>query len=139
MEGNAHKYVAKGGSRDSSCRRAPHGARGLKQRWFSLHHPPGCRAPHGARGLKQKQQATEQEVKCRAPHGARGLKLVCIGCREHMPGRAPHGARGLKQLEDTHSRLVAESRPTRGAWIETLRRCHETLHKGVAPHTGRVD
>lgn len=31
MEGNAHKYVAKGGSRDSSCRRAPHGARGLKQ------------------------------------------------------------------------------------------------------------
>ena len=30
MEGNAHKYVAKGGSRDSSCRRAPHGARGLK-------------------------------------------------------------------------------------------------------------
>ena len=30
MEGNAHKYVAKGGSRDSSCRRALHGARGLK-------------------------------------------------------------------------------------------------------------
>ena len=30
MEENTHKYVAKGGSRASSCCRAPHGARGLK-------------------------------------------------------------------------------------------------------------
>ena len=31
MEGNTHKYVAEEGSRDLFCRRAPHGARGLKQ------------------------------------------------------------------------------------------------------------
>mgnify|MGYP001678373574 CR=1 FL=1 len=30
MEGNTHKYVAEEGSRDLFCRRAPHGARGLK-------------------------------------------------------------------------------------------------------------
>ena len=32
MEGNTHKYVAEEGSRDLFCRRAPHGARGLKPR-----------------------------------------------------------------------------------------------------------
>ena len=31
MEGDTHKYVAEEGSRDLFCRRAPHGARGLKQ------------------------------------------------------------------------------------------------------------
>ena len=31
MEGNTHKYVAEEGSRDLFCRRAPHGARGLKR------------------------------------------------------------------------------------------------------------
>ena len=30
MEGNTHKHVAEEGSRDLFCRRAPHGARGLK-------------------------------------------------------------------------------------------------------------
>ncbi len=30
VEGNTHKYVAEEGSRDLFCRRAPHGARGLK-------------------------------------------------------------------------------------------------------------
>lgn len=30
MEGDTHKYVAEEGSRDLFCRRAPHGARGLK-------------------------------------------------------------------------------------------------------------
>ena len=31
VEGNTHKYVAEEGSRDLFCRRAPHGARGLKR------------------------------------------------------------------------------------------------------------
>ena len=39
MEGNAHKYVAKGGSRDLFCRRAPHGARGLKLRGSAVWQP----------------------------------------------------------------------------------------------------
>ena len=30
MASNTHKYVAKEGSRNFFCRRAPHGARGLK-------------------------------------------------------------------------------------------------------------
>lgn len=31
MAGNTHEYVAKEGNCDLFCRRAPHGARGLKQ------------------------------------------------------------------------------------------------------------
>ena len=31
MASNTHKYVAKEGSRNFFCRRAPHGARGLKR------------------------------------------------------------------------------------------------------------
>ena len=34
VEGNTHKYVAEEGSRDLFCRRAPHGARGLKLQGF---------------------------------------------------------------------------------------------------------
>ena len=52
MAGNTHEYVAKEGNCDLFCRRAPHGARGLKRcaagRAFGDHR----RAPHGARGLK---------------------------------------------------------------------------------------
>ena len=36
VEGNTHKYVAEEGSRDLFCRRAPHGARGLKLRRYAI-------------------------------------------------------------------------------------------------------
>ena len=52
MEGNTHKYVAEEGSRDLFCRRAPHGARGLKQLEALAKNEAERRAPHGARGLK---------------------------------------------------------------------------------------
>ena len=32
-----------------------------------------------------------------------------------------------------------ESRPTRGAWIETMQYQSNAIHVNVAPHTGRVD
>ena len=75
--------------------------------------------------------------------------------------RAPHGARGLKL--NAAGRLIgeSESRPTRGAWIETfmiarqhkkrtrraphgargLKQCERGgfITAEVAPHTGRVD
>ena len=34
--------------------------------------------------------------------------------------RAPHGARGLKHLDVLAESRSSASRPTRGAWIETL-------------------
>ena len=52
VEGNTHKYVAEEGSRDLFCRRAPHGARGLKRFDRDRRLTLGGRAPHGARGLK---------------------------------------------------------------------------------------
>lgn len=38
MAGNTHEYVAKEGNCDLFCRRAPHGARGLKQHAERLGH-----------------------------------------------------------------------------------------------------
>ena len=35
-------------------------------------------------------------------------------------GRAPHGARGLKRMKLKVLPVTDGSRPTRGAWIETL-------------------
>ena len=52
MAGNTHEYVAKEGNCDLFCRRAPHGARGLKPFDGSIFVYSRCRAPHGARGLK---------------------------------------------------------------------------------------
>ena len=42
-------------------------------------------------------------------------------------GRAPHGARGLKPLRYLTEDFVNESRPTRGAWIETPCASRRTL------------
>ena len=97
MAGNTHEYVAKEGSCDLFCGRAPHGARGLKQNGAEIIYYICGRAPHGARGLKRMQNDTDKRAAGRAPHGARGLKpaLVCAD-------RARHA-----------------SRPARGAWIET--------------------
>ena len=79
MEGNTHKYVAEEGSRDLFCRRAPHGARGLKLQWKRRSDWRVGRAPHGARGLKPENQEELKARRGRAPHGARGLKLPFSG------------------------------------------------------------
>jgi len=54
-------------------------------------------------------------------------------------GRAPHGARGLKLHPTIHRVAVLESRPSRGAWIETFMLNGEGGAEAVAPLTGRVD
>ena len=123
--------------------RAPYGARGLKRRDSLSLLLRFCRAPYGARGLKPH---CESEWLCspgsrpvrgawietseclpfglplfgRAPYGARGLKHhkqtpIVAGL-----GRAPYGARGLKRDGVVLCRRAHESRPVRGAWIETL-------------------
>ena len=42
-------------------------------------------------------------------------------------------------MEDDEDEDEAESRPTRGAWIETLTVIISPPIQAVAPHTGRVD
>ena len=54
-------------------------------------------------------------------------------------GRAPHGARGLKRLYSNYVLHYTQSRPARGAWIETLKCMPSILYPKVAPRTGRVD
>ena len=76
MAGNTHEYVAKEGNCDFFCRRAPHGARGLKQL------NPDCtpshlgRAPHGARGLKRYAHATRYHPQRSRP--ARGAWIETL-------------------------------------------------------------
>ena len=75
----------------------------------------------------------------RAPHGARGLKLSADHGIAHRESRAPHGARGLKPITAREAAEGMESRPARGAWIETLYHGNKICLVDVAPHTGRVD
>ena len=125
-----------------ACRRAPHGARGLKRVSFFGSPFRSCRAPHGARGLKLHGVDVGEPLYRRAPHGASGLKPVASCQRSPnaksrpawgawietlsrrslmvgIPGRAPHGARGLKLLYHPEIDAYTRSRPARGAWIET--------------------
>ena len=60
-----------------------------------------------------------------------------IGWRPY--GRAPHGARGLKRIAVARIAVDGESRPARGAWIETLLYTAIHIYVEVAPRTGRVD
>ena len=124
-------------------RRAPHGARGLKQRWRG--HRRRVRSSRPARGAWIEttiRLGIAIALACRAPHGARGLKRAELSCDEGGRSRAPHGARGLKHRVKFWCytmRMVAprtgrggwnkvccaltpphpRSRPARGAWIDT--------------------
>ena len=89
MARNTHKYVAKEGSRNLICRRAPHGARGLKH--------------DAAQGLTE---------------AARGLKPPTVHHRYSDAGRAPHGARGLKHFRDDGYSKGFESCPARGRGLK---------------------
>ena len=50
--------------------------------------------------------------------------------------RAPRGARGLKRDD---AGIERQSRPARGAWIETCSRDAGMPSDRVAPRAGRVD
>ena len=113
--------MLQGSSYNGAGGRAPHGARGLKQGEFL--HAMGIsrsRAPHGARGLKHGYRHIHRFISGRAPHGARGLKLTDEAEGMVAVRRAPHGARGLKPCMKPLTMGKKRSRPTRGAWIETL-------------------
>ena len=49
MAGNTHEYVAKEGNCDLFCRRAPHGARGLKRMQLDTEGKIGKVAPRTGR------------------------------------------------------------------------------------------
>ena len=53
--------------------------------------------------------------------------------------RAPHGARGLKPSPAAGYLTACQSRPARGARIETHRAACQRIRLGVAPRTGRAD
>ena len=136
---NTHKYMAKEGSRNFFCGRAPHGARGLKRPPLDPSDKGNCRAPHGARGLKQP---------------------TWRGVQTPPPSRPARGA-WIETARWKPSQRLLGSRPARGAWIETdsgyikqkdwtgraphgargLKRTDALLGAGsiVAPRTGRVD
>ena len=115
---NTHKYVAKEGGCNLICRRAPHGARGLKP--LSSHTPRTACSSRPARG------AWIETVPALS-----GLRRLLR--------RAPHGARGLKRVWNGLNEEPCKSRPARGAWIETAYSSLRSLFGIVAPRTGRVD
>ena len=117
MASNTHKYVAKEGSRNFFCRRAPHGARGLKLLSLGAELRKYRRAPHGARGLKQAYWC-----------------YVSVACLS----RPARGA-WIETRRRQGRSLNRGSRPARGAWIETSPSLGLAAALVVAPRTGRVD
>ncbi len=77
--------------------------------------------------------------RCRAPRGARGLKHEMLKKDGEGTRRAPRGARGLKRRNRGQVRPRPQSRPARGAWIETHHRSSISIPTAVAPRAGRVD
>ena len=75
----------------------------------------------------------------RAPHGARGLKLRLDElCLIELQSRPARGA----WIETSYApppEYSRRSRPARGAWIETRARDSGKHSCSVAPRTGRVD
>ncbi len=68
------------------------------------------------------------------------MKLpLCNSVRPISKRRPPHGGRGLKFLVQIGPHFPVESPPTRGAWIEIIRRVRKMPKEIVAPHTGGVD
>ena len=149
--------------RPTSWRRALHGARGLKRQ---LRPAAGQRrASRPSRGAwieTSARPAAATTATGRALHGARGLKPRVTEQRRRRRRRALHGARGLKLPCRWRPRTLDKSRPSRGAWIETvevgaaggrtpsralhgargLKRARPAEHPAgaaVAPFTGRVD
>ena len=96
---NTHKYVAKEGSRNLVCRRAPHGARGLKHR---ERHPRPC------------------ERASRPAWGAWIETLSAMRSRHSRMSRPAWGA-WIETVDSSVVQNVADSsRPAWGAWIETI-------------------
>ena len=98
----------------------------------------GAAVRHGSRPSRgawieteSRRRATSRRAR-RALHGARGLKP-----RRHRParwprlGRALHGARGLKRRSGASLAPRSASRPSRGAWIETVAQSRQD--QGRAP------
>ena len=60
------------------------------------------------------------------------------GAKRRQTGRSPHGERGLKFLRSLGKRLLAESLPAWGAWIEIVTlRGYALVRFGRSPHGER--
>ena len=98
------------------------------------------RSPHGERGLKSVDTSKVVRLQTRrSPHGERGLKTLCGLCTKWENRRSPHGERGLKSVPQRLGNVLAQSLPSRGAWIEKINFSKRGDINGVAPLTGSVD
>ena len=93
MASNTHKYVAKEGSRNFFCRRAPHGARGLK-----LLYPASDALPSTSRPTRGAWIETRQDVKGETMEESRPTRGAWIETMERMTSSAcvmvaPHTGR----------------------------------------------
>ena len=98
------------------------------------------RAPHGARGSKQAGGEHWHPHRHVAPRTGRADRnLLIVSAITSRAGRAPHGARGSKHRGALQGEVEVESRPARGARIETQSPGCPCPHCRVAPRTGRAD
>ena len=122
MEGNTHKYVAEEGSRDLFCRRAPHGARGLKR---PLTDKVSVKAPsRPTRGAWIETHKGAQNSVQRWSRPTRGAWIETHHCVLAFGLQRSRPTRGAWIETDACVHCIDElkSRPTRGAWIETQTR-----------------
>ena len=72
----------------------------------------------------------------RTPHGVRGLKLLVLIDYVTGVGRTPHGVRGLKFDWEPSAPWNTRSHPSRGAWIEIIRRASDPHYDTSHPSRG---
>ena len=98
--------------------RAPHGARGLKQKNHYILHIALRRAPHGARGLKPHDPPTTKLPQRSRPAWGAWIETPRPGTCTRGTRRAPHGARGLKLQGELSRSQYIQSRPARARGLK---------------------
>ena len=122
-----------------SCRRAPHGARGLKwEKEIALRTAATSRPTRGAWIEICRARYAAKIKSSRAPHGARGLKSHFQPNKFlHYTSRPTRGA-WIEICNASRASSLDRSRPTRGAWIEILCTMGNSLSQSCrAPHGAR--
>ena len=75
----------------------------------------------------------------RTPHGVRGLKFVFQRRDLQLPVSHPTRGAWIEILRRDNHVAAVGAHPTRGAWIEINCKASSKESKTVAPHTGCVD
>ena len=94
MEGNTHKYVAEEGSRDLFCRRAPHGARGLKFKPVIRGMINNESRPTRGAWIEILNSAPRSNITFRSrPTRGAWIEMICAAMLSSSPEVAPHTGR----------------------------------------------